>query len=153
AADGPDALLPHGGDIALSRIAPIAATMLRSGENLAPDGRPPLSGLLAQHRKPHVSLRRDYLLRMIEQSARVLARVRELLVAGLTGEARAELEKAARGAGLDINLALSLSPDSLLPLLMTGGEVDRARCAFFAELLYLEWQRALADGDTARAKR
>src|SRR5262245_29986362 len=100
-----------------------------------------------------MSLRRDYLLRMIEQSARVLARVRQLLVAGLTGEARAELESAARGAGLDIGLALSLSPDSLLPLLTTGGEVDRARCAFFAELLYLEWKRALADGDTARASR
>ena len=100
-----------------------------------------------------MAVRKDYLLRMIEQMARVLARVRELLVAGKTAEARAELETAARGAGLDIGLALSLTPDSLRPLLTTNGEIDRPKCALFAELLYLERQRALSDGDAARARR
>ena len=100
-----------------------------------------------------MSIRKDYLLRMIEQMGRVLARVRELLLAGRTTEARAELENAARGAGLDIGLVLSLAPESLEPLLTTGGEIDRPKCALFGELLYLERQRALADGDTARAKR
>lgn len=100
-----------------------------------------------------MSIRKDYLLRMIEQMARVLARVRELLASGRTAEARAELETAARGAGLDIGIMLSLAPDSLRPLLMSAGEIDQPKCALFAELLYLERQRALADGDEARARR
>ena len=100
-----------------------------------------------------MSIRKDYLLRMIEQTARVLARVRELLLSGRTAEARAELETAARGAGLDIGIMLSLAPDSLRPLITTNGEIDQPKCALFAELLYLERQRALADGDEARAKR
>ena len=100
-----------------------------------------------------MSIRKDYLLRMIEQAARMLARVRELLVAGKTAEARAELERAARGAGLDLGIVLSLTPESLLPLLTNAGETDRPKCALFAELLYLERQRAIADGDTARAQR
>jgi hypothetical protein len=100
-----------------------------------------------------MAIRKDYLLRMIEQMGRVLARVRELLIAGKTAEARAELETAARGAGLDIGLVLSLAPESLEALLTTNGEIDRPKCALFAELLYLERQRAIADGDEARAKR
>jgi hypothetical protein len=100
-----------------------------------------------------MSIRKDYLLRMIEQTARVLARVRELLVSGRTAEARAELETAARGAGLDIGIMLSLAPESLRPLVTTSGEIDQPKCALFAELLYLERQRALADGEAARAKR
>ena len=100
-----------------------------------------------------MSIRKDYLLRMIEQTARVLARVRELLLSGRTAEARAELETAARGAGLDIGIMLSLSPESLRPLVTTGGEIDQPKCALFAELLYLERLRAVADGDEARARR
>jgi hypothetical protein len=98
-------------------------------------------------------IRKDYLLRMIEQMARMLARVRELLVAGKTGEARGELEGAARAAGLDLGLLLSLTPDSLALLLTTGGEIDRPKCALFGELLELERQRAFADGDRDRAAR
>jgi hypothetical protein len=100
-----------------------------------------------------VSLRRDYLLRLVEQMARVLARVRELLAAGKTSEARGELERAARGAGLDLGLALTLAPGSLLPMLSTGGEVDRSKCALFAELLYLEYHRASADAQLEQAAR
>jgi hypothetical protein len=100
-----------------------------------------------------MSIRKDYLLRMIEQMARVLARVRELLLAGRTAEARAELQRAARGVGLDLGLALTLAPDSLIPMLTTGGEIDQPKCALFAELLYLEWERALADGEEEYAER
>ena len=100
-----------------------------------------------------MSIRKDYLLRMIEQTARVLAHVRKLLLSGQTREARMELEAAARSAGLDIGILLSLAPESLKPLLTTGGEIDRPKCALFGELLYLERQRALADGDLPRAKR
>ena len=100
-----------------------------------------------------MSLRRDYLLRLVEQMARVLARVRELLATGKTLEAREELERAARGAGLDLSLASTLAPSSLLPMLSVGGEVDRSKCALFAELLYLEHQRALADGQGDHAAR
>jgi hypothetical protein len=85
--------------------------------------------------------------------ARVLARVREQLAAGKTTEARGELERAARGAGLDLGLALTLAPNSLVPLLSTSGEIDRSKCALFAELLYLEHQRAVADGQVEQAAR
>ena len=85
--------------------------------------------------------------------ARVLARVRELLAVGKTAEAREELQRAARGAGLDLGLALTLAPSSLLPLVSTSGEVDKSKCALFAELLYLEHQRAVADGQTEQAAR
>ena len=85
--------------------------------------------------------------------ARVLARVRELLVAGKTTEAREELERASRGAGLDLGLALTLAPASVLPLLSTGGEVDRSKCALLAELLFLEHRRALVDGQVEQAER
>lgn len=100
-----------------------------------------------------MSIRKDYLLRMIEQTARVLAHVRKLLLSGQTREAKAELEAAARGAGLDLGILLSLAPESLEPLLMTGGQIDQPKCALFGELLYLERQRALADGDRPRADR
>ena len=84
---------------------------------------------------------------------RAIARVRELLDAGRTADARAELQRAARDAGLDLHLALSLAPASMIPLLSNVGQLDRGKCALFAELLYLERERALADGDPDHARR
>ena len=97
--------------------------------------------------------REDYLLRMIAQMARVLASIRRKLLDGQNVEAGADLEGVARQGGIDLRYVIALDEMSLRPLLLTGGEIDRAKCAFFAEVIYLEWRRQLAMGDTERAER
>jgi len=97
--------------------------------------------------------REDYLLRMIAQMARVLARIRRKLLDEQYAEAGAELESAAQHAGIDLPFVVSLDESSLRPLLTTGGELDRPKCAFFAELVYLEWRRQVALGQRDRAAR
>jgi hypothetical protein len=97
--------------------------------------------------------REDYLLRMIAQMGRVLARIRRMLLEGKNSEASDELEHAARKGGIDLRLVIALDEASLEPLLRTGGEIDRPKCAFFAEVIYLEWRRQLATGSIHRAER
>ena len=97
--------------------------------------------------------REDYLLRMIAQAARVLAAVRRMLLEGKHAEAGSELERAAQTGGLDLRFVIALDAKSLEPLLTTGGEIDRPKCAFFAEVVYLEWRRQLAMGRSAQAER
>ena len=96
-------------------------------------------------------LREDYLLRMIAQMGRVLARIRQLLLEGKHAEAGDELERAAHQGGIDRRLLIVLDEESLQRLLLTGGEIDRPKCAFFAELVYLDWRRhvAMGHGDMA----
>ena len=97
--------------------------------------------------------REDYLLRMIAQMGLVLARVRRLLLEGNNAEAGGELEKAALKGGIDLGLVIALDEPSLRPLLFVAGELDRPKCAFFAEVVYLEWQRQFAMGHAERAER
>src|SRR5688572_4249082 len=97
--------------------------------------------------------REDYLLRMIAQMGRVLAHVRRLLLEGKHADAGDELGRAAQQGGVDLRILIALDEGSLRPLLTTGGEIDRPKCAFFAEVLYLEWSRQLAMGRTEMAER
>ena len=97
--------------------------------------------------------REDYLLRMIAQMAMVLARIRRMLLEGKTEEAGDDLEQAALKGGIDLRFVIELDEASLEPLLRTGGEIDRPKCAFFAEVVYLEWQRQLAMGRSQYAER
>lgn len=97
--------------------------------------------------------REDYLLRMIAQMGLVLARVRRLLLEGKNAEAGGELEQAALKGGIDLALVIALDEPSLRPLLFTAGELDRPKTAFFAEVVYLEWRRQHALGNTERAER
>ena len=97
--------------------------------------------------------REDYLIRMIAQMGLVLSRIRRLLLEGKTSEAGDELEQAAHKGGIDLRLVIVLDVTSLQPLLLTGGEIDRPKCAFFAEVVYLEWRRQLVMGDADRAER
>jgi len=97
--------------------------------------------------------REDYLLRMIAQMGRVLARIRRMLLEGKNSEAGDELEHAAQKGGIDLRLVIALDEASLEPMLRTGGEIDRPKCAFFAEVIYLEWRRQLAIGRTPQEKR
>jgi hypothetical protein len=96
--------------------------------------------------------REDYLLRMISQMGRVLAAIRRMLLEGKNSAAGDELEHAAQKGGIDLRLVIALDEPSLRPLLLTGGEIDRPKCAFFAELIYLEWRRQLAMGRMHQAK-
>src|SRR5439155_4212401 len=97
--------------------------------------------------------REDYLLRMIARRGRVLAAVRRLLLEGKTGEAGDELERASQKGGIELRLLIALDEASLEPMLRTGGEIDRPKCAFFAEVIYLEWRRQLAMGNLPQAER
>jgi len=97
--------------------------------------------------------REDYVLRMIAQMARVLAHVRRLLLDGKHEEAGAELEQAAQKGGVDLRFIIALDETSLRPLLSTGGEIDRPKCAFFGEVIYLEWQRQVALRHAGQAER
>lgn len=97
--------------------------------------------------------REDYLLRMIAQTALVLARVRRMIFQGKTSGAGEELAQAAVRGGIDLHFVIALDEASLRPLLTTGGEFDRPKCAFFAELVYLEWRRQLAMHQPDRAER
>jgi hypothetical protein len=97
--------------------------------------------------------REDYLLRMIAQMGRVLARIRRMLFEGKNSEAGDELEHAAQKGGIDLRFVIALDEASLEPLLLTGGEIDRPKCAFFAEVIYLEWRRQLAMGRMPQAER
>jgi hypothetical protein len=97
--------------------------------------------------------REDYLLRMIAQMGRVLAAIRRMLREGKNSGAGDELERAAQKGGIDLPLVLALDETSLEPLLRTGGEIDRPKCAFFAEVIYLEWRRQLAMERMPQAER
>jgi hypothetical protein len=97
--------------------------------------------------------REDYLIRMISQMGRVLARIRRMLIEGKDFEAGEELERAAHTVGLDLGLVIGLDELSLEPLLRTGGEIDLPKCALFADVVYLEWRRQLAMGRMPQAER
>jgi len=90
---------------------------------------------------------------MIAQMGRVLAAVRRMMLEGRNAAAGDQLEQAAQQGGIDLGLVIALDEASLEPLLRTGGEIDRPKCAFFAEVIYLEWRRQLAMGRMAEAQR
>src|SRR4051812_10249103 len=97
--------------------------------------------------------REDYLLRMIQQMGRALARIRKHLLEGAYADAGEELATVARQGGIDLRYLIALDEPSLRAMLSTGGEVDQAKCALFAELVYLEWHRAQAEGHVDYAER
>jgi hypothetical protein len=93
--------------------------------------------------------RRDYLLRMIEQVSRVLARVRDKIARGENAAARDELRGVVRQAGLELDMVKRMSPETLLGMLTMGSTPDPARCLLVAEVLAAEADRAAAanEGD------
>lgn len=97
--------------------------------------------------------REDYLLRMIAQMGRVLAAIRRMLIEGKNSAAGEELERASQKGGIELGLLIALDETSLEPMLRTGGEIDRPKCAFFAEVIYLEWRRQLAMERMPQAER
>lgn len=97
--------------------------------------------------------RRDYILRMIEQMSRVLARVRARIARGELAAARDELRAVVRQAGLELDMVTRMSPDTLMNFLTVGGAPDPARCLLVAEVLAAEADRAAAARDGADVER
>jgi len=95
--------------------------------------------------------RRDYLLRMIEEMGRIMARIRELLLGGEVVKAATELQEAARVAGLDIGTARVLDADSLVLLLRPTPDADPGRVQLAADLLELDALVARAAGREEQA--
>jgi hypothetical protein len=93
--------------------------------------------------------RQDYILRLIEHLSRALAALRHRLLGRTieTVEARAEIQEAAREAGLDLDVARRLDGAMLLMWLAPGGTVDEPKLWLMAELLYLEALAARAEGN------
>jgi hypothetical protein len=89
--------------------------------------------------------RRDYLLRLLEQMGRAVARVRELLTGQFVAEAAREIEVVAQQAGVPLALVRVLSADSLSPVLSTAGEPDSLKRLLAAEYLYVEALRHAPD--------
>lgn len=97
--------------------------------------------------------RRDYLLRMLEDMGRIIARLRALLVGGDPAGAAVELTAAAKLAGLDLGAARSLTAESLLILLRPTGDGDATRVRLVAELLDGAAALADAEGEEDEARR
>lgn len=98
-------------------------------------------------------LRRDYLLRLIEDMGRIAARIRELLVRGGVADVETELRAGARLAGLELQAIRALTADSLLLLLRPTGDTDPTRLTIVAQLLDLDAELARAGGDEEGAVR
>lgn len=93
--------------------------------------------------------RRDYLLRMLEELGRVMARVRELITEHSLTAAAQELEHSAARAGLTLPLVQALAGDGLAAVLTTAGRPDPVKQLLAAEYLYVEGLRAPPPDDAA----
>jgi hypothetical protein len=92
-----------------------------------------------------VGVERDWLVRLVEQLAAALGRVLGLRRSAAFGEARAELERAAReAAGLELSLVGRLSPGSAARLVR-----EPARLAALARLAL---ERARVEGDAGEGE-
>lgn len=100
----------------------------------------------------HHMQQRDYLLRQIEALGRVLSRLREMITGGATTAAKSELQAEMRNAGLELAMANSLDPATLL-MLLGGPKLDERRAFGVGALLHMDALRAQADGDAAWAAR
>ncbi|MGH7466673.1 MAG: hypothetical protein ACRENP_01680 [Longimicrobiales bacterium] len=93
-------------------------------------------------------LRDDYLLRLIEQVGRVLARVREMLLGGEVVR-EAEVKQAAAVAGMDLGMLRALTVESVPALVNPSGRPDGLRCVLIAEVLFADALVARTRGDVA----
>lgn len=96
-------------------------------------------------------MQRDYILRMIEQMAAMIARLRQLIAGGDVAQADAELRQAAGIYGVDLDAARAVDSQTLLLLISPGGQPEVSRTWITAELLYLDGLRLEAQGDVREA--
>lgn len=95
---------------------------------------------------------KDYILRMVEQFARVLARVMGLQASNQEAEALYGIEQAYdQFTGLNAELIRSQSSKNLIAMLSAGGELDADRCAMLAGLLKAEGGVHAAEKETTKS--
>lgn len=97
---------------------------------------------------------RDYLLRLIEEAGRALRALRDRVLARDVDDEKLEQELADQfeRVGLDPDLALRATTDTLILLVAPTGEVDATRCWILAESLYLTGLNAALEGRDADAR-
>src|SRR5688572_7862926 len=94
----------------------------------------------------------DFLMRMIAQFARALARIFQKIRAGQHGEAMQEInETYQRACGLTSELIGSLPDASLVELMNIGGRLDTEKCVVLAELLRAEGECFEHGGEPEKA--
>lgn len=93
--------------------------------------------------------RRDYILRLIERFGLALIALRNRILRREAEPAplHAEIHGIASEAGLDLDLARRLDPQTLVMWLAPTGEVDEAKFWLLGELLYLEALTAQGQGE------
>lgn len=116
----------------------------------APEARPLRTAAAAASLQ--VMEQRDHLLRQIEALGRILSRLRELIVGSATTTAKADLQNEMRNAGLELSMANSLDPATLI-MLLGGHRLDPRRALAVGALMHMDGLRAQADGEDAWAAR
>jgi hypothetical protein len=93
---------------------------------------------------------RDYILRMVEQIAAMLATIMAKRQAGQTAEAQTELDgNSLRTIGMSLEDLKKLSPETLANLLANSGPLGPVRAITLAELLLVDADIREEKGDTA----
>lgn len=96
-------------------------------------------------------MQRDYIMRMIEQMAAVVARLRKRILGGEAEAVDEELRQHAGIYGVDLEAARAVDSQTLLLLLSPTGQPDITRAWITAELLYVDGLRLEAQGDVREA--
>ena len=94
----------------------------------------------------------DYILRVIEQVADMLASILALRKAGRGAEAAREIERVCvHAVGLPLALVKRSSPETLLQLLQSGGATQHVRAVMLVELLIQDAELSDAAGKRREA--
>jgi hypothetical protein len=97
-------------------------------------------------------MQRDYIMRLIEQIAALVASIIAKEHAGKYPEAKAEIdEKARQTIGLSLERVRTLSPESVSQLLASSGGVRYGRAVILAELLLHDAKVSEATGHSSDA--
>ena len=95
---------------------------------------------------------RDYLLRLVEQMARMIASLIAKRQSGLHDEAKHDLEALClEHIGLTLDFVKRASPEALKESLASGGALQHARAIGLAELLILDAEICEESGQAAHA--
>ena len=95
-------------------------------------------------------MQRDYIMRLIEQIAALMASIIAKERAGKYPEAKAEIdEKARRTIGLSLDQVRKLSPEAVSQLLASSGGLRYGRAVILAELLMHDAKVSEANGQSS----
>jgi hypothetical protein len=94
----------------------------------------------------------DYILRLIDQIALLLAEILQLRKFGRAGEAREQISKAClKNIGLPFALVKRSAPETILEMLATGGGTQHVRAIMLAELLLQDAELSESAGQKREA--